>query len=56
VLGIVDIMPFSAVSPGGLADEGSPDPLDLDGAPPARAVSRTAPGGPRRALDLGVLR
>ena len=27
----------------GLADEGSPDPLDLDGARPARAVSRTAP-------------
>ena len=42
--------------PRGLADEGSPDPLDLDGARPARAVSRTAPGCPRRALDLGVLR
>jgi hypothetical protein len=27
---------------GGLADEGSPDPLDLDGARPARAVSRRA--------------
>jgi hypothetical protein len=37
-----------------LADEGSPDPLDLDGARPARVVSMTAPGGPRRALDLGV--
>ena len=32
------------VPPRGLADEGSPNPLDLDGAWPARAVSRTAPG------------
>jgi hypothetical protein len=31
--------------PRGLADEGSQAPLDLDGARPARAVSRTAPGG-----------
>jgi hypothetical protein len=40
----------------GLAEESSPDPLDLDGARPSRAVSKTAPGGPCRALDFGVLR
>src|SRR5262245_12654542 len=34
---------------GGLADTGGPDPLDLDAARPARAVSRMALGGPRRA-------
>jgi hypothetical protein len=32
---------FPFPSPRGLADEGSPDPLDLDGARPAQAVSRT---------------
>jgi ribosomal protein S18 acetylase RimI-like enzyme len=30
---------FAFPSPGGPADEGSPDPLDLDGVRPARAVS-----------------
>ena len=53
---VVDIMALHGRFPRGLADEGSPDPLDLDGVRPARAVSRTVPDGPRRALDLGVLR
>jgi hypothetical protein len=43
--GVVDIMALLGRFPRGLADEGSPDPLDLDGARPARAVSRTAPPG-----------
>jgi len=38
-LRVVDLM--ALLGPRGLADEGSPDPLDLEGARPARAVSRS---------------
>jgi len=40
------IFTFPPLPPKGLADEGRPDPLDLDPARPAWAVSRTAPGAP----------
>lgn len=41
---VVDTYPLLGPFPGGgPADKVSPDPLDIDGAWPARAVSRTAP-------------
>src|SRR5262245_14986099 len=44
------LVPCSPV-PQGLADKAHPDLLDLDGARPARAVSRMVPGGLRRGTD-----
>ena len=48
--------PFPPVPQSGLADEDNADPLDLDGAWPARAVSRTVPWvstAPRTGHPLG---
>ena len=47
--------PSQSFPQGGLADEGGPDPLDLDGARRARAVSRMVPTG-QHPPNWGVLR